>query len=55
MLVLFVGMAISPGFNINTDKLPEDTQQVIAQNIITGAEQTEKYIPYLKGKKVGIG
>lgn len=54
MLVWFVGMAISPGFNINTDKLPQDTQQVIAQNIITGAEQTEKYIPYLKGKRVAV-
>lgn len=54
MLVLFVGMAISLGFNISTDKLPENTQQVIAQNIITGAEQTEKYIPYLKGKRVAV-
>lgn len=54
LLVLFVGMVISPGFNINTDKLPENTQQVIAQNIITGAEQTEKYIPYLKDKRVAV-
>jgi len=54
MLVLFVGMAISPGFNINTDKLPEYTQQIFAQKIITGAEQTEKYIPYLKDKRVAV-
>lgn len=54
MLVLFVGMAISLGFNISTDKSPENTQQVITQNIITGAEQTEKYIPYLKGKRVAV-
>lgn len=54
MLVLFVGMAISLGFNISTDKSPENAQQVIAQNIITGAEQTEKYIPYLKGKRVAV-
>lgn len=54
LLTLYVGMVISPGFNINTDKLPENTQQVIAQNIITGAEQTEKYIPYLKDKRVAV-
>lgn len=26
----------------------------LGQEIITGAEQTEKYVPYLKGKRVGI-
>ena len=25
-----------------------------AKRIITGAEQTEKYVPYLKGKRIGI-
>lgn len=54
MLSLFVGMAISPVFNTYTNKSSESTPQVIAQNIITGAEQTEKYIPYLKGKRVGV-
>lgn len=54
MLTLFVGMAISLGFDTYTNKSSENTQQVIAQNIITGAEQTEKYIPYLKGKRVAV-
>lgn len=54
MLSLFVGMAISPGFDTCTNKSSESTPQVIAQSIITGAEQTEKYIPYLKGKRVGV-
>jgi uncharacterized protein YbbC (DUF1343 family) len=26
----------------------------IKENILTGAEQTEKYLPYLKGKRVGV-
>ncbi|MBL7725521.1 MAG: DUF1343 domain-containing protein [Chitinophagaceae bacterium] len=54
MLTLFVSIAISLGFSTYTDKSFENTQQVIAQNIITGAEQTEKYIPYLKGKRVAV-
>lgn len=29
-------------------------EKIKAKKIITGAEQTEKYLPYLKGKRVGI-
>lgn len=43
------------GFNnrINADK--EDTDNLISENRIrTGADQTEKYVAYLKGKRVAI-
>ncbi len=38
----------NPGNRNNT------SAQQVKNNIITGAEQTEKYLPYLKGKRVGI-
>ncbi len=40
------------GFSFNQSVAPK--QNTKAQKILTGAEQPEQYLPYLKGKRVGI-
>jgi uncharacterized protein YbbC (DUF1343 family) len=35
-------------------KTSVNTKSIITASIITGADQTEKYLPYLKGKRIGI-
>lgn len=45
-LILFAGICTSQQYVNNTPPAPA--------GIITGADQTEKYIPYLKGKRVAV-
>ncbi|HRH40381.1 MAG TPA: DUF1343 domain-containing protein [Pyrinomonadaceae bacterium] len=47
-LVFVISLLFVPAFSINKSSVIKD------KKIITGAEQTEKYLPYLKGKRVGI-
>ena len=46
-------IALSSGF-CSTTKRPLNNAASAIQEIKTGADQTEKYIPYLKGKRVAI-
>lgn len=52
-LSIFVFAAFSFCFCTNPQKAIK-TQTESTKNIITGAEQTEKYLPYIKGKRVAI-
>jgi len=52
-LLILVFAALSFCFCTNPKKVVK-TQQGNTKNIITGAEQTEKYLPYIKGKRVAI-
>lgn len=45
-LILFAGICTSQQYVNNTSPAPT--------GIITGADQTEKYVPYLKGKRVAV-
>lgn len=47
-LVFVICLLFIPAFSINKTSVTK------AKKIITGAEQPEKYLPYLKGKRVGI-
>lgn len=49
ILFLFLSVSAILGFKC-TSKAYKNTEN----KIITGAEQTEKYLPILKGKRVGI-
>jgi len=50
----FVLVITSLGFCGTTQHPPQKSNDVSKQAIRTGAEQTEKYIPFLKGKRVAI-
>jgi uncharacterized protein YbbC (DUF1343 family) len=53
-LLSFIIIIISLGF-CSTSRYPSQTQAVTGkEQIKTGAEQTGKYLPYLKGKRVAI-
>jgi uncharacterized protein YbbC (DUF1343 family) len=45
---------VSVSFVLKNQSTSVDDTNLPAKAIITGAEQTEKYLPYLKGKRVGI-
>src|SRR5262245_41617824 len=47
LLVFFVS-----GYSINQSVVPNQNSK--AKKIIPGAEQPEQYLPYLKGKRIGI-
>ena len=53
MGVLTVVAGFTNTGNYRADK-NNTAQEQVKSRIITGAEQTEKYLPYLKGKRVGI-
>jgi len=50
----FVLVVISLSFCGTTQHQPQKSNDVSKQAIRTGAEQTEKYVPFLKGKRVAI-
>ncbi|NEU08203.1 DUF1343 domain-containing protein [Flavihumibacter sp. R14] len=41
----------TPGYTVSTASAPKRQS---AKHILTGADQTEKYLPYLQGKRVGM-
>ncbi|NBA89007.1 DUF1343 domain-containing protein [Emticicia sp. CRIBPO] len=45
---------VSASFVLKNQNIQQEDTNLPAKAIITGAEQTEKYLPYLKGKRVGI-
>lgn len=45
---------VSASFVLKNQSIQQEDTNLPAKAIITGAEQTEKYLPYLKGKRVGI-
>ena len=51
--LFFFFIAFSTGF-CSTTKRPLKNSVAVVNEIKTGADQTEKYIPYLKGKRVAI-
>ena len=51
--LFFFFIALSTGF-CSTTKRPFKNSVAVVNEIKTGADQTEKYIPYLKGKRVAI-
>ena len=51
--LFFFFIAFSTGF-CSTTKRPFKNSVAVVNEIKTGADQTEKYIPYLKGKRVAI-
>jgi uncharacterized protein YbbC (DUF1343 family) len=51
LAAIFLVFCLS-GYSINPSVAP--AQKSKAKKIITGAEQPEQYLPYLKGKRVGI-
>jgi uncharacterized protein YbbC (DUF1343 family) len=57
ILLALGAFTIIAGFT-NTGRYPGNknsaAQEQVKSKIITGADQTEKYLPYLKGKRVGI-
>lgn len=50
-LIFLICLFFAPAFSIVESVT---TEKITAKKIITGAEQPEKYLPYLKGKRVGI-
>lgn len=50
----FIIIALALCISCNSQKQSQDPQIVANVQIKTGADQTEKYIPYLKGKRVAI-
>lgn len=46
--------ASNPAVISNTPEKTADHDEPKAGKLLTGAEQTEKYVPYLKGKRVGM-
>ena len=52
-IVLFIAFFLQ-GFNSDPSHDPSFTKPKKAPAIITGADQTEKYIDFLKGKRIGI-
>ena len=51
---LFISTIIVLSFKTNADSVEEPSVVIPQNKIITGAEQTEKYFPYLKGKRVAL-
>jgi uncharacterized protein YbbC (DUF1343 family) len=52
ILILFTAIGISMGLKCSSVAAPQS--DVKENNIITGADQTEKYLDYLKGKRIAI-
>jgi uncharacterized protein YbbC (DUF1343 family) len=54
LFILFTALALTAGKLPGNIVDPYPTQKVVKNKIITGADQTEKYLPYLKGKRVAV-
>lgn len=52
--LLFLSLVAISSINCNAQIAPASQSMSAKPGIITGADQTEKYLPYLKGKRVGL-
>lgn len=52
--LLFLALVAISSINCNAQIAPASPGISAKPGIITGADQTEKYLPYLKGKRVGL-
>lgn len=52
--LLFLSLVAISSINCNAQIAPASQSMSTKPEIITGADQTEKYLPYLKGKRVGL-
>lgn len=53
-LVLLNGLVPAGNYSILITRQSNCIENTVKSNIITGADQTEKYVPYLKGKRVAV-
>jgi uncharacterized protein YbbC (DUF1343 family) len=55
VLILLAGIGASVSFQNPASKNTDDKQRPAGSNtVITGADQTQKYVPYLKGKRIAV-
>ena len=52
--VLFLTLLAISHSQCTTPKASASQRSSVKGGIITGADQTEKYLPYLKGKRIGL-
>lgn len=53
-LILFLTFLLISNLKWSRDKVASPHPPLNKREIITGADQTEKYLPYLKGKRIGL-
>ncbi|RZJ15876.1 MAG: DUF1343 domain-containing protein, partial [Acinetobacter sp.] len=53
-LILFLAILAISNINCTAQNVNKKTSTSNKLGVITGADQTEKYLPYLKGKRIGL-
>lgn len=52
--ILFLTLPVLGTINVTAQVSPSGSATLNTSEIMTGADQTEKYVPYLKGKRIGL-
>ncbi|RZK51766.1 MAG: DUF1343 domain-containing protein, partial [Pedobacter sp.] len=53
-LIFFLAILAISNINCTAQNVNKKTSTSNKLEVITGADQTEKYLPYLKGKRIGL-